>query len=191
MNRLSIKMFFEEGTPIDSGAFLLLFHRMIQKELLPNEQPIDVVSYRHVPHGPWVVMICTEGQYVLDGQGGRPGLKYISRGSSLELGAAMIKLARAAIIVERELKVRFRTDEVELELLDRRRFPNTREGFAIATGVLATPIGELFEQGELSWSGAADLLGPMKIGLHTERRSTLAVLCTRAALAGQTICNVA
>src|SRR5262249_14189071 len=141
---------------------VLLFHRIIQDDLLPEETPIDVVSYRHVHKGPWVILLCTDGLYVFDGSGGRPGLKYISRASA-DLQLVIDRVTAMAAVIERELKLVFLHDEVELELPDRRTYPNTREGFALATSHLAKQLGEVFDDAEIAWSGAADLLGPMRI----------------------------
>jgi hypothetical protein len=181
VNRLSAKIFFEEDSTFDSAAFVVLFHRIIQDDLLPDEKLIDVVSYRHVHQGPWVQLVCTEGQYVLDGRDGRPGLKYIARDHQVGINEAIKKIAALALIAERELGVRFRTDEAELELFERRKYPNSRDGYLRATASIAAEIGAVFDHAELSWAGAADLLGVMRLGLHTERRSTLGEMIGKVA----------
>ncbi len=71
---ISAKLFFAPPFP-DADEFIPLFHRWIQEDAVPGLL-IDVVDYRHVHHGPGIILAGFEGSYALDFDQGRPGLRY-------------------------------------------------------------------------------------------------------------------
>src|SRR5215831_14751360 len=58
-SKIAIKLFVKDPTGIETGEIVRVFHRWIQDGELEDEQPIDVVSYRHLPNAPWVLLVCT------------------------------------------------------------------------------------------------------------------------------------
>ena len=130
----------------DPAEFIPLFHRWIQTQPVTGLL-IDVADYRHVHHGPGVILAGFEGDYALDFRDGRVGLRYSRkrRGWSGETGESdRVKLRnrlervlghlfQAAVVLEAEQTlsqpVRFRTDEIEITFMDRLHTPNTAETF--------------------------------------------------------------
>ncbi|NOX62182.1 MAG: hypothetical protein GXP42_09610 [Chloroflexi bacterium] len=154
-HHMSAKLFIKPPF-CEPAEFIPLFHRWIQ------EQPvrgllIDVADYRHVHHGPGVILAGFEGDYALDFRDGRVGLRYSRkrRGwrdetgqtdserlrSRLERVLKHLFQAATALEAEQTLSqpVRFRTDEIELTFLDRLQTPNTRETLqALSDDIVAT-----------------------------------------------------
>jgi hypothetical protein len=167
MNLLSAKMFLSR--PLDSTEVLSFFHRLLKDDIMPEAEPLDVIGYRHIENGPWVQLICTKGQYVFDGRDGRPGVKFIAR-EELDIARVTVRLLELVALLEYELGAKFKSDELELELYDRREFPNNREVFLVLRDQLEQPGILLFDGSEVTWRSAADLRGPMRLGLQATQK---------------------
>jgi hypothetical protein len=137
LHRISAKFFLAEPDGFDLAAVVPVFHRWIQERTVEG-MPVDVADYRHVPDGPGVVLIGHEGDLAVDCVGGRVGVLYRRKrdmtGTLAERIAAVLRSAAAAAArLESDPafagKVRIRTDEAELTLLDRLRAPDTAAAF--------------------------------------------------------------
>jgi hypothetical protein len=128
---------------VDLETFIPLFHRWIQDQRLP-ELLIDVADYRHVHHGPGVVLIAHDAHYVMDMAQGRPGLLYSRRRETYPSRQALSNVTdrlrsvfHCALSACQELetdpalqgRLRFRGDELLLRLNDRLRAPNTAAAY--------------------------------------------------------------
>ncbi|HET6611738.1 MAG TPA: hypothetical protein VFG83_07110 [Kofleriaceae bacterium] len=74
--QVSVKIFADPATAIDQDALIPIFHRWIRERKLFGHTLIDVADYRHVHHGPGVMIVAHEAHYALDEGGGEPGLLY-------------------------------------------------------------------------------------------------------------------
>lgn len=138
-HQITVKFYADESSRVDPDAAVTIFHRWIQEDRLKDEIPIDVADYRHVGHGPGVVLVCHAADYALDGMNdhnGRPGLLYSRKrafaGEPLivtRLGAAFRAALTACRFLEEEptLKgaLRFRVDEVSFRIRNRLLAPST------------------------------------------------------------------
>ena len=149
---ISAKLFFAPPFP-DVDEFIPLFHRWIQEDAVPGLL-IDVVDYRHVHHGPGIILAGFEGSYALDFNQGRPGLRYSRnpRGwqdDPTQTDAERLKqrlvtlletLFQAAALVETSealsLPPSILRNEIEFTFLDRLQTPNTETAAQILTPVL-------------------------------------------------------
>ena len=163
--RFSIKFFVSQ--PFEAGlrAVVPVFHGWIQRRALDEDLLIDVADYAHVHRGPGILLIGHEAQYSFDEVGGRLGLRYSRRrrgeGSvTARLSTAFSAALRACRLLQDEPalagKLRFRFDEIELQILDRLVSPTSPEAFqvvqeemqrflsglyAVAAGIEIRPIG--------------------------------------------------
>ena len=76
--KYELKLFVEDASGVDLEEFIPIFHHWIQTQEL-EELLIDVADYRHVPHGPGVVLITHDAHYAMDLADGRLGLLYSRR----------------------------------------------------------------------------------------------------------------
>ncbi|HEU4343539.1 MAG TPA: hypothetical protein VFU31_18470 [Candidatus Binatia bacterium] len=136
LQKINVKFFAEEKAPIPLTAFIDIFHSWIQAT---DGIYLDVADYSHMQAGPGVVLVAHQANVSIDQAGGRRGLLY-SRKSPLE-GSNEEKLRqvfRAALEHCRRLEeepalkgdLKFRVDEVEIIINDRRIAPNTEESYA-------------------------------------------------------------
>jgi hypothetical protein len=152
-NRVSAKLFVEDPGAIGPGAAELIpiFHGWIQRQAV-DALPIDVADYGHVPEGPGVLLIGHAADRALDLSEGRPGFAYTTKRQQIEAPADHLALAIAgavagAALLEREPtledRVRFRTDELRITILDRLDAPNTPETFELLAPEIATAVARV------------------------------------------------
>jgi len=163
--RFSIKFFASQPFPAGLRAVVPVFHGWIQRRALEEELLIDVADYAHVHRGPGVLLLSHEAQYSLDDVGGRLGLRYSRRRKGegsvpARLSAAFGAALRACRLLQDEPtlmgELRFRFDEIELQILDRLVSPTSPEAFqavqeemqrflsglyAVAAGISIRPSG--------------------------------------------------
>jgi hypothetical protein len=110
-----------------------VFHSWIQAQSSPGHLLIDVADYRHVHHGPGILLIGHEADYAIDNTDGRLGLRY-NRKSPL-VGTNQEKLTqalRAALVAAQSLqcdtrlngKLHFNGHDIEFYINDRLLAPN-------------------------------------------------------------------
>ena len=151
--RLSVKFMADPPDgPLDLEPYIGLFHRFIQERSLEGLL-IDVADYAHVPDGPGILLVGHEVDYGVDLGGGRPGLlvtrkRHGDAGLPRVLEDALRKglVALAAIARSGVGALRFRTDSLQIQILDRLVAPNAEAGFealrAGAEPVLAALYGK-------------------------------------------------
>jgi hypothetical protein len=139
--KYELKLFFQDDSDVATEAFIPVFHRWIQTQRL-DELLIDVADYRHVHHGPAVVLVAHDAHYVIDLEAGRPGLLYSRRRETHPHREALVNVPeRLASVFQSVLtacqaleeesafsgRLRFRTDELLLRVNDRLVAPNIPE----------------------------------------------------------------
>jgi len=156
------KLFFADGVgAIPLAEIVPVFHGWIRERRITDDVLIDVADYAHVADGPGVLMVCHEGQYVVDGRDGRWGLSYARKrgeaGTEVVARATtpLVRALRAARLLAHDpalaSRFGFRTDEIEVRLIDRLHAPNddaTLEAIAPAlaeaiAGIWGAPPNEL------------------------------------------------
>ncbi|GAB4579544.1 MAG: hypothetical protein Fur0022_22820 [Anaerolineales bacterium] len=156
--RYSVKFFIENPAAVHLPAFIPIFHRWIQTRAVEGLL-IDVADYKHVHNGPGILLIGYEGDYALDTNGGRPGLRYIRKRetpASLEDGLReAFRLARNACqTLENDLalggEIHFNPAEIELTFLDRLNTPNTPETFHALQSTISNALSAHFPDGNFT-----------------------------------------
>jgi hypothetical protein len=129
--RLDVKLFAADPAAVELEGFIKVFHGWIRRGAVPGLL-IDVADYAHVHHGPGVMLIGHEVDYALDLVDGRPGLLcQLKRGGEGDLRARLRWALAAAVRAAAEAEddpdaggIRFRTDELQVRLLDRLAVPD-------------------------------------------------------------------
>ena len=141
--KYDLKLFLHDTSGVDLGEVIPVFHRWIQDQAL-EELLIDVADYRHVHHGPGVVLIAHDAHYVMDAAEGRLGLLYSrrrethpSRSSIQSVEERLASVFQCALTACQRLEAepalgdrcRFRGDVLLLRCNDRLQAPNTVESY--------------------------------------------------------------
>jgi hypothetical protein len=133
VQHINIKFFIENPEDVKLEEYSGVFNNWIQRHVTP-ELLLDVADYLHVHHGPGILLIGHEADYSLDNRAGRLGLLY-NRKAKLD-GSVQDKLAQAARaaltaarLLEKENRLKFSGQEVQLLINDRLLVPNTPETF--------------------------------------------------------------
>jgi len=173
--RIAVKLFVapDPRVEVDLAPFTPLFHEFIQKGTVDGLL-VDVADYAHVPKGPGIILIGHEVDYGLDQVGGLAGLltvrKRYGRAALDEvLRDTLRKALAAAAAIERDGRtgLRFATDALELQVLDRLEGPNDEAHFEALRGA-ATPALEALYAGsvEVTRGGGDDARKPL--ALHAQ-----------------------
>ncbi len=156
--KYELKLFFQDDSDIAPESFIPVFHRWIQTQCL-DELLIDVADYRHVHHGPAVVLIAHDAHYVVDLDEGQLGLLYSRRRETHPRREALTSVpGRLASVLQCALaacqaleeepefvgRLRFRTDALLLRVNDRLLAPNTLEAFDELRQDLAPLLASLY-----------------------------------------------
>jgi hypothetical protein len=131
LQHVNVKLYFN-NCDADLNPVIPILHSWIQDQPF-DELLIDVADYRHVHHGPGLMLIGHQADYSLDQTDGVLGLRY-NRKSPLQ-GTNLHRLtqaARAAIIAAQRLeadtrlnrKLSFNGQDIQLIINDRLLAPN-------------------------------------------------------------------
>ncbi len=141
--KYELKIFFQDPGEVEPAALIPTLHQWIQTQRL-EELLIDVADYRHVHHGPAVLLIAHDAHYVIDMDMGRPGLLYSrrrethpSRPEPVSVPARLASVFQCAFTACQALetepgfagRLRFRTDQLLFRINDRLLAPNTLDQF--------------------------------------------------------------
>lgn len=137
LQHVNVKVFAEDPGKLDLEKFIPIFHAWIQDQAL-EEMLIDVADYRHVWSGPGVVLIGFQGDYGIDLEGNRPGLRYNrkaaldgdNRGRFRQAARAALNACRMLERDPRAAGLKFSRREIELLVNDRALAPNSPETLA-------------------------------------------------------------
>jgi hypothetical protein len=186
--RLQVKYFLDAPQGFDPAALIPVFHRWIQQHLL-EELLIDVANYKHVHQGPSVLLVCFEADYVLDLSGGRAGLAYVRKRDMPDAPADVLRLAlrqvlHACRLLEAEPlpggPLSFRTDVLEVTLLDRLRYPNGAALPAEVEDLLYGVLGDVYGGAALALTPAdADPRSPLAVRVEADGAPDLDTLFSR------------
>jgi rhodanese-related sulfurtransferase len=160
--RLSVKLFAspDPGPELQLEPFIGLFHRFVQEKQLEGLL-IDVADYAHVPGGPGILLVGHDVDYAIDLAGGRTGL-LTTRKRYRDLGLADVLrdtlrkalIALCAIEASGVGGLRFRSDALEIQLLDRLVAPNTDTAYEALRADVESVVAELYGDAKLELARA-------------------------------------
>ena len=183
IQQLAIKVFAKPGS-FDQAKLIPIFHNWIRERRLGDVLLIDVADYRHVPHGPGVMLIGHEGHWGLDEGGEGPGMLYARKRDAI--GDARERLRegfRAALLacdaLEKEPSVAgtiaFDPGRVEVRIMSRLVAPNTAETYAAFAPVLEGFLREVYRIGGEVGGEAGGDSGAIALEHLDDPRQTLGV----------------
>ncbi|QQR89089.1 MAG: hypothetical protein IPJ88_12810 [Myxococcales bacterium] len=124
---INLKFFIENDDSLDHENFIRVFHEWIKQGSL-DDVLIDVADYRHVHHGPGVMLIAHYANLGLDQQDGKTGLLYhakrdVAGSLSEQLHRAFAYTLKAAEQLETEScfngQLKFQSDSFLLRVHNR------------------------------------------------------------------------
>jgi hypothetical protein len=133
LQHVNIKLYLNHGDA-DLAPVIPVFHSWIQEQIFA-ELLLDVADYRHVHHGPGLMLIGHEADYSLDQTDGVLGLRYNRKaplpGTNLErLSQATCAALAAAQRLEADprlnRRLRFNGQDIQLIINDRLLAPNDK-----------------------------------------------------------------
>ena len=131
LQHLAVKVFVANPRAVGETNWVAYFNRWIQARTMP-ELLIDVADYRHVHHGPGVLLIGHEAAYSLDETGGALGLLYTRKAAvagddRAALAQAVGAALSAAQLISAETSLRFDLSRLQVIVNDRLLAPNTSD----------------------------------------------------------------
>ena len=75
LQHINVKLFLKDPENLNLDSVIPLFHSWIQDQIF-DELLLDVADYRHVKHGPGLILIGHEADYSLDNTDGLLGVRY-------------------------------------------------------------------------------------------------------------------
>lgn len=133
LQHLNLKLYLKNND-VDLAPVIPIFHNWIQDQVF-DELLIDVADYRHVHHGPGLMLIGHEADYSLDQTDGILGLRYNRKtplpGTNLD---RLIQATRAALAAAQKLEadtrlngtLTFNGRDLQLVINDRLLAPNDK-----------------------------------------------------------------
>ena len=97
LQHINVKLFLMAESEPDLDQVVNAFHTWIQEQPF-EELLLDVADYRHVHHGPGIVLIGHEAYYSLDDTDGRLGLRYNRKATMAGSNADRLRQATQAAL---------------------------------------------------------------------------------------------
>jgi hypothetical protein len=143
LQHINVKLLLDGGADLDAGvldSIIPIFHGWIQNRLVLNEESpellIDVADYRHVHHGPGIVLIGHEADYSIDNTNGRLGLRYNRKAQVAGTnGEKLAQATKSALTAAKQLqedtrlnsKLYFNSHDLEILINDRLVAPTNNQ----------------------------------------------------------------
>lgn len=194
--KVDLKLFLEQPESVSLETVIPVFHHWIQTPCL-DELLIDVADYRHVPHGPSVLLIGHDAHYVMDQTDGELGLLYSRRRETHpsrqlihNVDDRLASVFACALTACRQLEdepafetpLRFRTDRLLLRGNDRLQAPNTPEGFIELHGHLKPFLSQLYPEAQIEVVHLSDGSSRLTVQINVSENPSVATLLTHLAL---------
>jgi len=191
--KYELKLFLRNASGVELEAFIPLFHRWIQTQCL-EELLIDVADYRHVPHGPGIVLIAHDAHYAMDMAEGRLGLLYSRRrethpsrsaiqGVEDRLWSVLQCALTAAQYLEDDStfqgRLQFRGNAWLLRLNDRLLAPNTEAAYHELRQALAPCLATLYPDTQVTVEHVRQDTSRLTVVIKAAEDPDVATLLTR------------
>ncbi|MGH9517660.1 MAG: hypothetical protein ACRD3P_18485 [Terriglobales bacterium] len=187
LQHINIKLYLNNADA-DLAAVIPIFHSWIQDEIFDGLL-IDVADYRHVHHGPGLMLIGHEADYSLDQTDGILGLLYNRKaplsGTNLH---RLTQATRAALIAAQKLEAdprlngtfRFNGQDIQMTVNDRLLAPNNESTRAVVEPEIQTFAAKLFGDWGYSVSFETDPRRLLSATVHASRHFSIGELVKRS-----------
>jgi hypothetical protein len=183
LQHINIKLYLK-NEDVDLGTVIPIFHSWIQDQPF-NELLIDVADYRHVHHGPGLMLIGHQADYSLDQTDGILGLLYNRKapvaGTNLErLTQATLATLVAAQKLEADTRLngrlRFNGYDLQMVVNDRLLAPNNESTRQAVEPDIQTFAINLFGHSGYSLSFNTDPRRLLSATVHASRQFSVGEL---------------
>jgi len=160
LQHINVKLILKGSENLNLDSVIPVFHSWIQDQIF-DELLLDVADYRHVKHGPGLILIGHEADYSLDNSDGLLGVRYNRKAPLLGTNFdRLIQATRSALLACQRLeadkqlnrKLYFNGQDVQLIINDRLLAPNTEMTRQAAAPDFNRLAAKIFGQAELSYS---------------------------------------
>ena len=176
LQHINIKLYLNDKDA-DLAPVIPIFHSWIQDQIF-EELLIDVADYRHVHHGPGLMLIGHEADYSLDQTSGVLGLRYNRKvplaGTNLE---RLTQATRATLVAAQRLeidtglngKLNFNGQDIQLLVNDRLLAPNDETTRDSVKPDFQACASKLFDNSGYSLSFETDPRHLLSATIHASR----------------------
>jgi hypothetical protein len=193
--KYELKFFLDDASGVELEEFIPVFHDWIQTQQL-EELLIDVADYRHVPHGPGVVLVAHDAHYAMDLAEGRLGLLYSrrrethpSRGAIQGVADRLRSVWHCALTACQRLeahpvlhgRLQFRGNELLLRCNDRLQAPNTPAAYDELYQDLEPFLATLYPGQRVEVEHVSEHTSRLTVGIKVAEPPDVDILLTRLA----------
>jgi len=193
--KYELKFFLDDASDVELEEFIPVFHDWIQTQQL-EELLIDVADYRHVPHGPGVVLVAHDAHYAMDLAEGRLGLLYSrrrethpSRGAIQGVADRLRSVWHCALTACQRLeahpvlhgRLQFRGNELLLRCNDRLQAPNTPAAYDELCQYLEPFLATLYPGQRVEVEHVSENTSRLTVGIKVAEPLDVDTLLTRLA----------
>lgn len=176
LQHITIKLYLNNGD-VDLAPVIPIFHSWIQDQIF-DELLIDVADYRHVHHGPGLMLIGHEADYSVDHTDGILGLRYNRKtpltGTNLD---RLTKATRVVLTAAQRLeadtwsngRLSFNGQDIQLIINDRLLAPNDEATRDAVQPDLQSFAAKLFGESGYSLSFDTDPRHLLSATIHGSR----------------------
>jgi hypothetical protein len=177
LQHINVKLYLKYSD-VDLAPVIPVFHSWIQEQVF-TELLIDVADYRHIHHGPGLMLIGHEADYSLDQTDGRLGLRYNRKsalsGSNLD---RLIQATRSALVAALRLEadpmlnrsLSFNGQDLQLIINDRLLAPNNESTRTAVEPDFQTFAANLFGHSQYSMIFDTDPRRLLSATVHASRQ---------------------
>lgn len=191
--KYDLKLFLHEDSQVGLEEFIPVFHQWIQAQCL-NDILVDVADYRHVHHGPGVILVGHDAHYAMDMAEGKLGLLYSRRrethpsrsvvaGSEAHLTSVFRDALAACQRLQTESvlqgRLRFRGDAFLLRSNDRLLAPNAPAAYAALQPCLAWVLGKLYPDEHVELRQEAGSASRLSVAIRAKTDPGVTALLSR------------
>ncbi|MBK7975853.1 MAG: hypothetical protein IPK07_22120 [Deltaproteobacteria bacterium] len=189
LQKIGVKLFASDGCRPPLAEFVPVLHRWIQRGFLGGSL-IDVVDYRHVHHGPGVMLIGFDFQLAIDEEGGERGLSVEwRRPLADDFGARVDRVLCVALDAAIELEsielpsgaVRFDRTRLDIRVGDRILAPSDDATWTQFRQVIEAGVGQLLRSNHVGLARDPDPRKRMTARITASPSFSLRVLRERLA----------
>ena len=160
LQHINVKLLLKHPENLNLDSVIPVFHSWIQDQIF-DELLLDVADYRHVKHGPGLMLIGHQADYSLDNTDGLLGVRYNRKvplaGTNLD---RLIQATRSALLACQRLesdtrlnkRFHFNGHDIQLVINDRLLTPNNQQTRQAAAPDFQVLANKLFGHAELSYN---------------------------------------
>jgi hypothetical protein len=160
LQHINVKLLLKSPENIVLDALIPVFHSWIQDQIF-DELLLDVADYRHVKHGPGLMLIGHEADYSVDNTDGLLGVRYNRKapltGTNLDrltqaMRSALLACQRLESDTRLNGKFHFNGQDVQLIINDRLLAPNNEQTRHLVAPDFHLLANKLFGHAELTYN---------------------------------------